>query len=169
MPVGVVKAKTMGMIIVSAVPLIIIIGMLITVLSKLKYNVVDIAVTLFGAIYTAIMMAFLSATRAMEMGVFLIFYIFCGAWFSDTFAFLIGIKFGKHKFSTISPKKSIEGSIAGIFGTVIFYLVYSYVLSTMNFTQFESFEVLKNNLFTNYPLLVVFGILVSVISQIGDF
>ena len=169
LPVGVVKTSTMGVIIVSAVPLIIIIGMLITVITKLKYNVTDIAVTLFGAVYTVLMMAFLSATRAKEMGVYLIFYIFCGAWFSDTFAYLIGRKFGKHKFSTISPNKSIEGSIAGIFGTVLFYVVYSYILSIMDFSRFESFEMLKNNFFTNYLLLIPLGVFVSIISQIGDF
>ena len=87
MPIGVVQTRTMMMICASLIPLIIFLGMCISVFSKLKYNVADIAVTLFGAIYTVLMVAFLSATRAMPMGVFLIFFIMWGAWFSDMFAF----------------------------------------------------------------------------------
>jgi len=213
-PIGVVKTNTLMMICASIIPLIIFIGMSISVFSKLKYNVADVAITLFGAIYTILMVAFLSATRAMPMGVFLIFYIICGAWFSDIFAYLIGRFIGKHKFSTISPKKSIEGCIAGVFGTVIFFIVYSLCLNNMNFSEFkntsETFsdvvptqsivietddndglvakldsdgkiqeaeisedymmqEKLKKNFYTNYPLLIILGILVSIVSQIGDF
>ena len=167
-PVGVVKSGMLGMICASLVPIIIIVGMTVSVVSRLKYNVSDIAVTLFGAMYTVLMVAFLSATRAMELGVFLIFYSICGAWLSDTFAFLIGKAIGKHKFSKLSPKKSIEGCIGGVIGSVLFFVVYSIILSHMDFSKFETFEVLKNSLFTNYPLLILLGIIVSVISQIGD-
>ena len=119
---------------------------------------------------------------------------------------LIGKFFGKHKFSEISPKKSIEGCIAGIFGTVIFFIIYSACLNNMNIKDFEKtsdeisdvaqievieelneeieearnknvvpvtdsemHEQLKKWFYTNYPLLIVLGIVASVISQIGDF
>lgn len=50
----------------------------------------------------------------------LLITMFC-AWLSDTFAYFIGSKFGKHKLSPkISPKKSVEGAIAGVVGTTIF-------------------------------------------------
>ncbi len=203
-PIGVVQTSTMMMICASVVPLIIFVSMLLSVVTKMKYTIADVAVTVFGAIYTVLMVAFLSATRALPMGVFLIFYIMCGAWFSDIFAFLIGKFFGKHKFSEISPKKSIEGCVAGVFGTIIFFIVYSIALNNMNFeefketsenisevvqidvideatdeqeqpverilpkTDYEMQDKLKNNLYTNYPLLIILGIIVSVVSQIGD-
>ena len=45
--------------------------------------------------------------------------MFC-AWLCDTFALFIGRAFGKHKMAPkISPKKSVEGAIAGIVGTTI--------------------------------------------------
>ncbi len=65
--------------------------------------------------------------------------MFC-AWLSDTFAYFIGSKFGKHKLSPkISPKKSVEGAIAGVVGTtlcgVIAFCVYNHFyfrLDTIN-------------------------------------
>jgi phosphatidate cytidylyltransferase len=50
--------------------------------------------------------------------------------FNDIFAFLIGSKFGKTKYSKISPNKSLEGNIAGIsFGLVFGFLTYYFLVS----------------------------------------
>ena len=52
-----------------------------------------------------------------------VFFILCAmyaAWLSDTFAYFIGSKFGKRKLAPkISPKKSVEGAIAGVVGTTV--------------------------------------------------
>ena len=39
--------------------------------------------------------------------------VLLGTWASDTFAYFFGIAFGKHKFCSVSPKKSMEGAVAG--------------------------------------------------------
>ena len=39
--------------------------------------------------------------------------VLLGTWASDTFAYFFGIAFGKHKFCSVSPKKSMEGAAAG--------------------------------------------------------
>ncbi|MEG0796063.1 MAG: phosphatidate cytidylyltransferase [Odoribacter sp.] len=50
----------------------------------------------------------------------IIFFPFMLVWFNDTFAYLFGSKFGKHKlFPRISPKKSWEGAIGGGVMTII--------------------------------------------------
>jgi len=50
--------------------------------------------------------------------------IFVFIWVNDTAAYFIGSLIGKHKFiSRISPKKSVEGFIAGIVFTVIAGLI----------------------------------------------
>ena len=57
---------------------------------------------------------------------FLIMGIFILIWVNDTFAYLVGRAFGRTKlFPSVSPKKTIEGSIGGL----IFALVAAYILS----------------------------------------
>lgn len=52
--------------------------------------------------------------------VFLILFAMFSAWISDTFAYFVGSRFGKHKLAPkISPKKSVEGAIGGILGNVV--------------------------------------------------
>jgi phosphatidate cytidylyltransferase len=45
--------------------------------------------------------------------------VLLGTWASDTFAYFFGIAFGKHKFCSVSPKKSMEGAAAGFIGSII--------------------------------------------------
>ncbi|THV59123.1 phosphatidate cytidylyltransferase [Flagellimonas alvinocaridis] len=57
---------------------------------------------------------------------FLIMGIFILIWVNDTFAYLVGRALGRTKlFPSVSPKKTIEGSIGGL----IFALVAAYILS----------------------------------------
>ena len=60
----------------------------------------------------------------------LVLLMFILTWAFETFAYLIGIKFGKHKIMpTVSPKKSWEGFAGGFIFTIIFaYLTASYFL-----------------------------------------
>ena len=121
----------------------------------MKNNIQDIAITIFGIIYIPFFLMFLTLTRQMEMGEYLVWYILAGAWVTDSFAYLIGSQIGKHKFSKISPNKSIEGAIAGIMFTATFYGVYTYFL-------------MSKGLEFNVVEMVVVGIIISIISQIGD-
>ncbi|MEL6975701.1 MAG: phosphatidate cytidylyltransferase [Bacteroidota bacterium] len=57
---------------------------------------------------------------------FLVMGIFVLIWVNDTFAYLVGRSLGKTKlFPSVSPKKTIEGSVGGL----IFALVAGYILS----------------------------------------
>ncbi|MEX0313573.1 MAG: phosphatidate cytidylyltransferase [Allomuricauda sp.] len=57
---------------------------------------------------------------------FLIMGIFILIWVNDTFAYLVGRTLGRTKlFPSVSPKKTIEGSLGGL----IFALVAAYILS----------------------------------------
>ena len=50
---------------------------------------------------------------------------------TDTFAYATGMTIGKHKFSKISPKKSIEGCIGGIIlGSIITSIYYMTFIGT---------------------------------------
>jgi phosphatidate cytidylyltransferase len=57
----------------------------------------------------------------------LILYVFILTWSSDTFAYLGGKAFGKHKlFERVSPGKTWEGFFSGLAGTVLIAWVYSH-------------------------------------------
>ena len=44
---------------------------------------------------------------------------FIGTWASDTFAYFIGVAIGSHKLiPAVSPKKSVEGAVAGFVGSI---------------------------------------------------
>ena len=51
------------------------------------------------------------------MGNYLYMLIFLGAWSTDTGAYFVGVTMGKHKLIPgVSPNKTVEGAIGGIFG-----------------------------------------------------
>ena len=51
---------------------------------------------------------------------------------NDVFAMLIGLRFGKHRFSgEISPKKSVEGSIAGLVASILFAIAIPALLNAI--------------------------------------
>lgn len=58
-----------------------------------------------------------------------VIFPFAVVWSCDTFAYFIGVKFGKHKMSPkISPKKSWEGTIGGVtIATIIGTIVLSFI------------------------------------------
>tara|TARA_Y100000385_G_C12909471_1_gene557747 strand:- start:178 stop:810 length:633 start_codon:yes stop_codon:yes gene_type:complete len=57
-----------------------------------------------------------------------ILFILIQTWTFDTFAYLFGVNFGKHRIKpSISPKKSWEGFIGGAFvSSLVSYMTYSY-------------------------------------------
>ena len=126
------------------------------IVSNMKITIYDAAVTLLGIIYIVGFMIFLPLIIDLQDGKLLVWYALFTAWGTDVFAYLIGKAFGKHKFTEVSPKKSIEGCVAGIIGAIIFVLVYTYVLNTyMNFN-------------ISYLYITVVAIFLSIIGQIGD-
>ena len=158
-PIGLIETEVVTLIYFLIFPILLFGGFLKSLSSNMKYNIVDIAVTVLGPLYTTFLASFLAHTRSMDNGngVWYVWFIFGGAWFTDTFAFLIGKSLGKHKFSKISPNKSLEGCIAGIFGGIIFFLIYTKVLHNLQIVEL------------NYVVMGILGCIVSLISQIGDF
>lgn len=138
-----------------ALPIILFVLFCKSVFTNNKYNVIDVAVTLLGIAYIPLLLSFISFTCHLTNGLHFVWYILAGAWVTDSFAYLVGCKFGKHKFSEISPKKSIEGCVGGVIGCALFYFAYTYYLKSIGVEL-------------NYLVMIVLGALVSVISQIGD-
>ena len=140
-----------------AIPILLLILFTQVIVTEMKTNFKDIAYTFFGIMYVVMLLMFFAKINGMENGNILIWYAIFAAWGTDIFAYFIGKHFGKHKFSKISPKKSIEGCIAGTVGAIILMLIYTYVANTfwgMNYS---------------YVFIGIIGLVLSIISQIGDF
>ena len=83
---------------------------------------------------------FLPLTYGIEAeisGKILIWYAIFAAWGTDLTAYIIGktFKLGKHKFSKISPNKSIEGCIGGLFGAVVISLIFTVCMNKFLFFE----------------------------------
>lgn len=108
----------------------------------------------------------LDTRTASTLALILAFFI---ASVNDTFALFIGLKFGKHRLSPeISPKKSWEGSIAGLAASVIFAMLVPWVTYRLAPTVPA---IAADLAVSQYPPLWSFGLLgliAAALSQIGD-
>ncbi|MDY0234464.1 MAG: phosphatidate cytidylyltransferase [Gudongella sp.] len=105
------------------ITLFIVLLLSLTVLLKNK-NLIDVSLTLLGILYIPFLLSFLVYLDGTKF----IWIIFSIAFGTDTFAYLIGSKIGKHKLCpTISPKKSVEGAIGGVIGSIIVTSIYCYI------------------------------------------
>lgn len=87
-----------------------------------------------------------------EYNPFLLLGAFILVWTNDTFAFLVGKKFGKQKlFEKVSPKKTVEGFLGGLF----FSTIASYFIATFTHTL-------------NFNNWLVLAIIISVFGTLGD-
>lgn len=154
--IGYIEPDSLKIILFFTLPVSIFILFCKSIFTKMKYNIIDISITMLGIVYVSFLTSFLALTRSLEYGEYFIWYILAGAWLTDTFAYLIGVKFGKHKFSEISPKKSIEGCFGGLVGCMLFYGIYTYYLTTIGIEM-------------NVLVMTIVGLIISIISQIGDF
>lgn len=90
-------------------------------------------------------------------GKYIYLLIFMGAWITDIFAYFTGVFFGKHKLiEDVSPKKTIEGSIGGIFFCALSFVLFGVIVGRF-------FDRDANLIF-----IAISGVIVSIISQIGD-
>lgn len=73
-----------------------------------------------GPVYLAATLSHLERLHLLDHGGGWVVMAMMLAWFSDTAAYFAGRWFGKHKlYEKLSPKKTIEGSIGGLFGSVV--------------------------------------------------
>lgn len=176
--IHVVNLQTILIFLCIAIPSLLLILFLHIIISDMKINLKDIAFSFFGIMYIISFVSFIpliygldgantigfvsdgnleSFTTTSIGGKYLIWILMITTWGSDIFAYLIGRYFGKHKFSKVSPNKTIEGCTAGIVGAVVLTLIY-----TLCINKFAGLEL-------SYISMGIIGLILSVIGQIGDF
>ena len=140
-----------------SIPVIMLLLFLNVIFTGMKITFKDVSYTLVGIMYVPFFFMFLELIRKLEYGKILFAYTFIISWSTDIFAYLIGKNWGKHKFSKISPKKSIEGCFAGAIGAVIVSIIYITISNNFWGTEYS------------YLSIVIISLILSLLSQIGDF
>lgn len=122
-----------------------------------KYSLENIAVVFFLSLLYSYFFSTMIFIRHMEFGGFYIFFVFIGAWTTDTGAYLVGSAFGKHKLIVkVSPKKTVEGAVGAIVVCGLCFLLTAFILD-----MFFKITV-------NYVGIFILGAFTSVIAQFGD-
>lgn len=142
---------------IALIPTSILVLIIEMILSKGKKDIKDVAITMLGVCYIPLMLVFLGIIRErFTQGKILVWYIFWSAWGSDVFAYFIGKRFGKHKYTEISPNKSIEGCVAGVLGAILVSIAYTYVINHFM------------NLHISIIMVAIIVAILSIIGQTGD-
>lgn len=112
----------------------------------------DSLVTVVGVFYIVFFSYHIMLVEQIPDYGILVWLIFISAFGTDSMAYFTGYLFGKHKLCpSISPKKTIEGSIGGIAGSVILCGVFAYFVIPFLFLH-----------------CIVIGIIGGIVSQFGD-
>lgn len=107
---------------------------------------------ILGIVYFPILLSFTLKIFSFHMGRYWIFMLLLLNWLTDSFAYFVGVFIGKHHFTNISPKKTVEGLIGGIFGGIL-------SVSIINYFMVKSDKWLE---------IVFLGFLGSIFGQLGD-
>lgn len=119
----------------------------------LRVRTADTAETVFGAVYTGFLLAYLVLIRSYEAGLILSLAVVLSVWINDVGAYFIGSMIGRHKLAPqISPKKSWEGFFAGAIACVAVWAIVPFVPGSG----------------ISVPLALLTGVAVALSSVIGD-
>lgn len=145
-----------GLIGAMLVSLALLLALLVWYVFWLRARIPDVGVSFFGAAYTGLLLCGLVVIRVSlpdPWGGVMVLLLFLSVWANDAFAYLVGSKIGKHKLAPrTSPKKSWEGFIAGLVGSVLFWCAMAFVPGvTMSILQ-----------------AVVFGVISGAMGVLGD-
>lgn len=117
----------------------------------------DVSAVFMSVSYIAVSFTSMALTRYTLNGQYTFVLVFVAAWMCDSFAYFTGRFFGKHKLAPhLSPKKTVEGSIGGIVFAVLGCVLYGLAIEKIT------------GLNARYLVLAATGLILSIVSQIGD-
>ena len=131
---------------------------LIYVIRFPAYHVSHLTDTVFCFLYAPVMLSFLFLIRELAWGHLLVWLPFL-SWVCDTSAYFCGMAFGKHKLCPrLSPKKTVEGSVGGVFFTTVVAAVYGVILPGRS--EYYNKRVIW--------ACMLIGLACGILSQLGD-
>lgn len=93
-----------------------------------------------------------------EHGLFYTLLVCVAAWIADTAAYFVGRAFGKHKLCPlISPHKTVEGAIGGVFFAVLFFVLFCF-----------GYSKLRSSVHISYLAATIDGAVCAVMGIVGD-
>ncbi len=113
--------EKLPVILLGAVVLTLILASFVFCMKSKKHTATDVLSTLEMTVYPGLLLAVIIYTCCLERTKWAVIFAtgLLSAISCDTFALFGGMAFGKHKLApTVSPKKTIEGSISGMIVTV---------------------------------------------------
>jgi phosphatidate cytidylyltransferase len=110
-----------------------------------------------GSLWLALMLSFylslyfLHTPDPNHLGFGIVIAVFGAIWVGDTAAMLVGVRFGRHRFfPQISPKKTVEGAVAELLASTIFFGVAGLLVNV------------------SFPHNLILGLLIGMFAQVGD-
>jgi phosphatidate cytidylyltransferase len=133
--------------------LLLMLEFLYSIINNNHNHLKDIVFSVFSFIYTSFLFMCMILVRNLQNGINLAWWIFITTWACDTGAFFSGLLLGKTPLApTISPNKTIEGSLGGVLSSIVASTIYTtYFLPEINTIH-----------------ATLFGICIGVVSQVGD-
>ncbi|TMF30969.1 MAG: phosphatidate cytidylyltransferase [Chloroflexi bacterium] len=115
------------------------------------------ALAVGGSLYLAFTLSFylslyfLHRPDPNHLGFGYVIAVFGAIWVGDTAAMVAGLRFGRHRFfSRISPKKTVEGAVAELLASTVFFAIVGLFLNI------------------SFPHNVIIGLLIGVFAEVGD-
>ena len=131
-------------------PILILILPVVFYNNKEKYNIND-ALYFLGITYF-LSFAFSNIITMRELSIHKCIYIFIISFITDTYAYIGGMLIGRKHFTTISPKKTIEGSLIGA-------LTGSFIGSMYYIMFINDLSIIK---------IIILSIILTILSELGD-
>lgn len=131
-------------------PILILILPVVFYNNKEKYNIND-AFYFLGITYF-LSFAFSNIITMRELSIHKCIYIFIISFITDTYAYIGGMLIGRKHFTTISPKKTIEGSLIGA-------LTGSFIGSMYYLMFINDLSIIK---------IIILSIILTILSELGD-
>ena len=127
-------------------------------MDHVKVHLETLGLCLVGGFLVPYLLSALIRILTMRYGRYVILIPFVVAFLSDSGAYFVGLKFGKHKLSpVVSPNKTIEGALGGIATALASMVIYSLVL-----------DLLPVGIQVNYALALLYGLAGSLAGIFGD-
>lgn len=124
-----------------------------------KFEVNKLFYTVFTFVYVNVLISYLADIKYFaNYGSYMLLMFVATVVFSDTFAYFIGVTWGKTRKKLcpdISPKKSVVGSYGAFLGAIVSSVIVAVIYNQIN-------------IHVSYVWSIVYGIVCGGVSQIGD-